>query len=620
MSFRPVVTVRPWSHLGALARVTGILLVAALALWPAPVASASTSLNVSGTYSSTYHCKTGWCAGEDFPATTVLTQAPGSTTVYDGSNAGTLSGDTLTIHEVSGSYSWTSVLTFAADGRSWSGNESDSNNTTGISTGVIKAATSSTATLTGTWQCCGAGGAADQTFVINGATGSAETAAGAVFATISATLVGSQATIVTTYTNSSYVATFKGTLDRSVITGTWTSTSNQAGTFTANLAGATTPVTTTTIGTTTPVAVTPTQVLPLASTISTPGQIFHSMKHNLVNAAITVGVIIFITFPANIFNRTFSANYEEIMSILAGWRRRLHLLSSPKDSARDKEPPIADQAETATKDEPGKVSGWGFGLVLLLGAILGGLLNPHFGLNRTSSEGVVATLISFAIGATLSWYVAKAFRRHHQYPTLTYLQALPLGLVIAIICVAVSRMSHFEPGYLYGVVVGLSFAGSLKDNHNAHLTAISVGSTLVVALTAWFLWIPVNHLALTHGTNALVVVLDDVLGSIFVGGLVGSVISLIPIDFLPGKVIAKWHRGAWALIFFVATFLLIEVELRPASGSTHPGHASIDTVVALFVLFGGATFWMRWYFERRTAPTPPPANIAVASVEESDAT
>ena len=101
MSFRPVVTVRPWSHLGALARVTGILLVAALALWPAPVASASTSLNVSGTYSSTYHCKTGWCAGEDFPATTVLTQAPGSTTVYDGSNAGTLSGDTLTIHEVS---------------------------------------------------------------------------------------------------------------------------------------------------------------------------------------------------------------------------------------------------------------------------------------------------------------------------------------------------------------------------------------------------------------------------------------------------------------------------------------------------------------------------------------
>jgi hypothetical protein len=71
-----------------------------------------------------------------------------------------------------------------------------------------------------------------------------------------------------------------------------------------------------------------------------------------------------------------------------------------------------------------------------------------------------------------------------------------------------------------------------------------------------------------------------------------------------------------ALIFFVVTFLMIEVELRPASGSTHPGHASLNTVVALFVLFGGATFWMRWYFERRTKLKPP---LAV-SVEETEST
>jgi hypothetical protein len=49
----------------------------------------------------------------------------------------------------------------------------------------------------------------------------------------------------------------------------------------------------------------------------------------------------------------------------------------------------------------------------------------------------------------------------------------------------------------------------------------------------------------------------------------------------------------------LATFLLIEVELRPAAGPTHPGHASIIAVIVLFALFGGATFWMRWYFARR---------------------
>ena len=618
MSFRPMTRVRPVPRLWAHIARGAVMAALALMMWPALGASAATTLNVTGTYSSVYHCKTGWCAGQDFPATTVYTQAPGSSTVYDGTNAGTLTGNVLTIHEVQGSYSWTSVLTFAPDGKSWTGTTTDSNNTSGVDVGTLESASTSTTagTLTGTWHCCGAGGASQQDFIINGTTGTAEFPGGSVFATLAATLSGNQVTIVTTYTNSTYVATFKGTLAGQVISGTWSSTANQTGTFTATLASSTTPVTTTTL---LPLAATPTQVLPLASTISTPGAVFHSMKHNVLNAAITVGVIIFITFPANIFNRTFSANYDEIVLILAGWRRRLRLPFGPKEPAPAKETPD-EGAASAPVEEPGKVTPWGFALVLFLGAVLGGLLNPHFGLNRSSGEGVLATLISFAIGASLSWYVAQRFRRFHKYPTLTYLQALPLGLVIAIICVAVSRLSHFEPGYLYGVVVGLSFAGSLKDNHNAHLTAISVGSTLLVALLAWFLWIPVNHLALTHGTNALVVVLDDVLGSIFVGGLVGSVISLIPIDFLPGKIIAKWHRGAWALIFFVATFLLLEVELRPASGSTHPGHASIDTVVALFVLFGGATFWMRWYFERRAHLKVAPADAVAASVEETEST
>ena len=503
-------------------------------------------------------------------------------------------------------------MTFAPDGKSWTGTTTDSHNTSGIDVGTLTSALPTTNGLTGTWSCCGAGGANTQDWVINGTTGTGQEANGAVFANITATLVGSQATIVTTYTTGNYVATFVGTLAGSDITGSWSSNTGQTGTFTATLASGG-PGHTVNPG---QGSATPTQVLPLAATLSTPGQIFHSMKHNLLNAAITVGVIVFITFPANIFNRTFAANYDEIMTILAGWRRRLHLPLGPQERPVAEDSP--HDADSLVVDEPGKVTAWGFAVVLVLGAILGGFLNPHFGVNRSSAEGIFATLISFAFGATLSWYVARAFRRRHEYPTLTYLQALPLGLVIAIICVAVSRLSHFEPGYLYGVVVGLSFAGSLKDNHNAHLTAISVGSTLVVALSAWFLWIPVNHLALTHGTNAIIVVLDDVLGSIFVGGLVGSVISLIPIDLLPGKVIAKWHRGVWALIFFTATFLLIEVELRPASGSTHPGHASFDTVVALFVLFGGATFWMRWYFERRTKATPSAATSVAAAVEENE--
>ncbi len=440
--------------------------------------------------------------------------------------------------------------------------------------------------LTGTWDCCGQGGAGQQIFVIDGATGRGIEPSGNSFATITNSLVGDRATITTTYLDSTYVATFVGIVSGALITGTWTSNQNQSGTFTATL-----------VSLSASPGSTATDVAPISSTISTPSQVFHSMRHNLINAAVTVVAIIFITFPANIFNRTFQANYDEIMSILAKWRRRVW---RPWTWARESSKPA--QVPRRDSTTPGRVNPLVFSLVLLAGSVMGALLNPRFGPNASSAEGLVATLIAFSVGAVLAWFVARLFRRYHGYATDTYLQALPLGLAIAALCVAVSRLSNFEPGYLYGVVVGVSFAGPLKERQGAHLTAISVGSTMVVAVLAWFLWLPVNALAHRHGTNVAVVVGDDVLGSIFVGGLVGSVISLIPIDFLPGKVIASWHRGVWAAIFFVATFLLIEVELRPSAGPTHPGHAPIETVIALFVLFGGATFWLRWYFERRSRP------------------
>ncbi len=95
--------------------------------------------------------------------------------------------------------------------------------------------------LAGTWQCCGAGGAAAQNFVITSGrgalTGSGELPGGQVFSAITGSVGGGAVTIVTTYNAFSpgYVATFVGTLspDQLTITGSWTSSVGQAGTWTA---------------------------------------------------------------------------------------------------------------------------------------------------------------------------------------------------------------------------------------------------------------------------------------------------------------------------------------------------------------------------------------------------
>jgi hypothetical protein len=70
--------------------------------------------------------------------------------------------------------------------------------------------------IAGKWSCCGTGGAGAQDFVITSGTGALAGTdtypSGGVFAKISGTLTGSTVKIVTTYTGSSYVATFSGTI------------------------------------------------------------------------------------------------------------------------------------------------------------------------------------------------------------------------------------------------------------------------------------------------------------------------------------------------------------------------------------------------------------------------
>jgi hypothetical protein len=111
-------------------------------------AASASALNLSGTWSATYHCEAGGCAGGDFPATDTLTQAEGSSLVT-GTNgtesiSGTLSGSAFSYHSSVGGYSAEGTLTISPDGGSWSGAVHDSNGTSGTYT-AARAAPASTA-------------------------------------------------------------------------------------------------------------------------------------------------------------------------------------------------------------------------------------------------------------------------------------------------------------------------------------------------------------------------------------------------------------------------------------------------------------------------------------------
>ena len=332
--------------------------------------------------------------------------------------------------------------------------------------------------------------------------------------------------------------------------------------------------------------------------LPTPAEAFSSPGRIVASAAISIAALLFITFPANLFNKTFEENYDVIVAWweprLRRFRRKPSSTSADAEGLADAAAPAAAAGATATlKGDRVK-----FALVVIAGAIFGGLLNPKFGANSASVNSFVATLLAVLVGTVVGTAVGFLYRQRKKYDVTRHFEALPAGLAIAALCVVLSRISNFQPGYLYGVVCGVAFAGTLAKNENAHLVALGHLATIAVAVIAWFTWVPVNHAALHHPGVFPLVILDDLLSSLFVGGLVGSVINLIPVRFMPGHTLASWHRGAWMAMFGVAAFGMTAIVLFP-SRHNHAGHAPIVTIIVLFVVFGGGSLVFREYFSRR---------------------
>ncbi|HET9058810.1 MAG TPA: FGLLP motif-containing membrane protein, partial [Acidimicrobiales bacterium] len=345
-----------------------------------------------------------------------------------------------------------------------------------------------------------------------------------------------------------------------------------------------------------------------ASSISTslpwPATAFASAGADITSGGIALAVALFITFPANVFNSTFEENYADITAWWEKWltvfvsrdRRRAwrerwrtaraRLLSVLRLAGRS--PTKRLERETVA-----------FACVLGLGALLGSLLDPSFGANTHTLLTWLAIALAMAAGVAVSAGVTMGYHRARKRRGIDRkLRALPGGLAIAAACVAISRLSGFQPGYLYGIVCGVSFGRELESHEEGHVVALSSVTRVVLAIVAWLAWAGVGGPRLAGGL--LGDLASNFLASFFVSGLVSTVISLFPLRFLPGHKLHNWHKGVWLATFSLTLFVLVQVLLRPHSSSPGGGsHAPLITTLTLFVLFGAGSVLFRRHFVKK---------------------
>jgi len=358
---------------------------------------------------------------------------------------------------------------------------------------------------------------------------------------------------------------------------------------------------------------------PFRTSVPTPAEVARDPVAVAETIAIAAGIVIFVPFPGILFNRTLEENYDEIVARVRRTRQRLRglfamlwLLMVRRQGGRSSSPRQPRDFESRSpavqtypeREQTPEGMFWrtplGIALFLLLSSLLYGFLDPTFGPDLKSiaafaglALGLVVTLLVFCAP------IALAYRRSAIPFSLS---ALPGTLVVGLACVLVTRLTDFQPGYLYGLVITFVVAHKLSLAAEGKAMAIATASALVVAAAAWFglLWVePLNP---AQGDPSLrLIAFQTALVMGLVTGVELAVFGMVPVRFLPGEKVYHWNRRAWASLLGVAVLGFVYILINPRQGYLADAtRTPMLTIVVLLLSFGlgSVLFWAYFRFRR----------------------
>lgn len=312
-----------------------------------------------------------------------------------------------------------------------------------------------------------------------------------------------------------------------------------------------------------------------ARELPTAHEVVWTLESLAKSLVVFLGLFIIVGFPAELFNKTLEENRHR----LPPWWRR----------------------DPLPEDAPG--TGWWHPACYVLGsAVLLSLVEAGTGFNVQTLILAVGFLISvplttLAYSGSAELYLQRVERARSSFRTL------PLGVVIAVLCVILSRVADFQPGYAFGLfaffTIGAAFVPRRRPYEGA---SVAVGATvlLVTGVAAWVVWTPVDEVASRPDATPLVLVVDSVLATTFVLALQGVAFGLAPVEYVDGKKLWDRHKWAWAATWGSSVFLFVHVLFWKFVREWNGNVVVLIAAVAPFVLFGLISFGL-WIYLRVTA-------------------
>jgi hypothetical protein len=378
--------------------------------------------------------------------------------------------------------------------------------------------------------------------------------------------------------------------------------------------------------------------------VATPAGVSIDPQIVLQSVLLTLIVLVLLPFPSQLFNATLDEHYDEIRSTITRrrwtswlWRGRRDSGAAPAMAPMTAVPPAPSMAYGAPAmagaggmpgmapppfpppppplmppspygAPPAMAGASGSSassavrlmsalVVVLLAGLLYGLLDPGFGPDTRS----LVTFVGIVLGlVAVTWATSLPHRAiHRQLLRDRGRLWAPAGvLIIAALCVLISRVVGFLPGYLYGLILGYRWAVTLEGRDEARAWAAAGWWMLALATVSWLTLGAVRMPGLEASVPAEIAA--SVLAALVTAGVEALVFELVPIRFLPGELVFKHRRVHWAVLFALGVFAFAWIILNPANGFLGTGAGvSLFAAVGLFLAFGIVSVLFWGYFRFR---------------------
>ena len=240
---------------------------------------------------------------------------------------------------------------------------------------------------------------------------------------------------------------------------------------------------------------------------------------------------------------------------------------------------------------------------MILAAFIAGFVDPRFGFNGLSIRLFLTLLATFALFNVGAWAVITLVLRRLQPDARPALTFHPASLVVVAIAVLLSRLLGFDPGIIFGLVAGTTFAIALARSKEAIVIIAGSAYAAVVALIAWILY----SVMTTGGppTNAFLVSISEFLGGVTLEGVSTLPIALIPLATLEGGILFAWRKWVWAVCYVIglALFMLVLFNLPGGDTPVDGGFIRWAVVFGVFAVIAVGV-WLVDLLVRRSKPAP----------------